>query len=290
MPDLPLRILTYNIRHYTPAPFEGELPWKDRAQPLINQLRHITHGHADALVCLQEVFHSQLEDIVAGINAKAGSDPWSYIGVGRDDGHQAGEYSPIFYRASQWTPRYTKTIWLSETPGEPSKGWDADSIRLATIAVLQHRATGQSILAVNTHLDDQGSRARLEGARLILRTVGTCRGGEGGVCAESIRGVFVAGDMNSEEHQEAYVAFTTEGLKGESELVDAAKLVPVAEHHGNRITWTGFGSEVEEPAVLDYVFLGGGWTVDGYAVLANGFDDGVLISDHRPVVVDVRLG
>lgn len=287
---LPLRILTYNIRHYTPTPFKGELPWKDRAQPLINQLRHITHGHADAIVCLQEVFHNQLEDIVAGLNANT-SDPWSYIGVGRDDGHQAGEYSPIFYRASQWTPRFTQTIWLSETPAAPSKGWDADSIRLATIAVLHHRATGRNVLAVNTHLDDQGSRARVEGARLILRTVSTCRGGggEGGLCAESISGVFVAGDMNSEEHQEAYVAFTTEGREGESELVDAAKMVSVSEHHGNRITWTGFGSEVEEPAVLDYVFLGRGWTVDGYAVLANGFDDGVLISDHRPVVVDVRL-
>jgi hypothetical protein len=45
-------------------------------------------------LCLQEVLHSQLLYILSVLSG------WTYIGVGRDDGLKAGEYSPIIYRPS----------------------------------------------------------------------------------------------------------------------------------------------------------------------------------------------
>ena len=53
----------------------------------------------------------------------------------------------------------------------PSKSWDAASIRILTIAVFQHRATAKAVVAMNTHLDDQGSKSRFEAAKIILQQV-----------------------------------------------------------------------------------------------------------------------
>ena len=48
-------------------------------------------------------------------------DTGTYIGVGRDDGKKAGEYSPILYRSAVWKVEAWKTVWLSETPDKPGK-------------------------------------------------------------------------------------------------------------------------------------------------------------------------
>lgn len=135
--ELPLRILTHNIRYATKSPFKGELRWDDRKQSLLNELRFNTR-HQDAFICLQEVLHNQLVDVLSGLNQQSppSSNPtptgqqWTYIGVGRDDGHEAGEYSAILYKPSVWQLKHWDSVWLSETPDKPSKGWDAASIRI----------------------------------------------------------------------------------------------------------------------------------------------------------------
>lgn len=288
LPQLPLRILTHNIRHATSSPFKGEELWEDRCQPLLNELHYNTRTQ-DSFICLQEVLHNQLIDLLSGLNNNQGKpnsqDQWEYIGVGRDDGREAGEYSPIFYRPATWKLQHWETVWLSETPDVPSKSWDASSIRIVTIGVFTYHVSHQTILAMNTHLDDQGSRSRFEAAHIILNKIHEYRSGKFG---DIISGVFLAGDFNSEETQEAYTVFTGP----ESELVDSGKVVSVAEHYGNQITWTGFGYEEEPASRIDYVLLGPkgrSWKVEGYAVLANKFDDGVYCSDHRAVVADVSL-
>lgn len=288
IPELPLRILTHNIRYATSSPFKGERPWEDRRQLLLNELHYNTRNQ-DSFICLQEVLNNQLIDVLSGLNKNEGKatseDQWAYIGVGRDDGHEAGEYSPIFYRPAIWKLQHWETVWLSETPGVPSKSWDASSIRIVTIGVFTHHASHQSILAMNTHLDDQGSRSRFEAAHIILNKIHEYKSGKFG---DVISGVFLAGDFNSEESQEAYTVLTGP----ESKLVDSGKVVSLAEHYGNQITWTGFGYEDEPASRIDYILLGPkgqSWKVEGHAVLANKFDDGVFCSDHRAIVADVAL-
>lgn len=291
-PQLPFRILTHNVRHATSHPFKGERLWEDRRQLLLNQFHYNARG-IDSFICLQEVHHNQLVDILSGLNSSQNpteSGEWAYIGVGRDDGHQAGEYSPIFYRPATWQLRHWETVWLSETPSIPSKSWDAASIRIVTIGVFTHHASHQSVLAMNTHLDDQGSRSRFEAAHIMLDKIREYRTGKFG---DTIAGVFVAGDFNSEENQEAYTELTAP----DSTLVDSGKAVNPAQHYGNHITWTGFGYEPEPASRIDYILVGPGrqgscsqcWRVEGYAVLANRFEDGVYCSDHRAVVADVGL-
>ncbi|KAL4871143.1 hypothetical protein BDV12DRAFT_164847 [Aspergillus spectabilis] len=297
---VPLRVLTHNIRYATSSPFKGERPWKERAPRLLNELRYNTRNQ-DAFICLQEVLDNQLVDILSGLNSsdsttaesahEQSEQTWAYIGVGRDDGYKAGEYSPIIYRPSVWKLQHWETVWLSETPDVPSKSWDAASIRIVTIGVFTHHVGRQTVLAMSTHLDDQGSRSRFEAAHIILRKIDEYRNGRFG---NIISGVFLAGDLNSEETQEAHSVLTAPA----SPLVDAATLVSPADYYGNHTTWTGFGYEGQDPSRIDYILLGPiadressdlPWKIEGYAVLANRFDDGVFNSDHRAVVVDAKL-
>lgn len=287
-PELPLRVLTHNIRYATSSPFRGERPWPERRQPLLNELDYHTRYATDTFICLQEVLHPQLEDIRAGLNSKTGSSTiqeWAYIGVGRDDGHQAGEYSPIFYRPRVWVLLHWETVWLSDTPSTPSKGWDASSIRIVTIGVFNHRTSGQTVLALNTHLDDQGSRSRLEAARIIR---GKIREYNDVKFKGMVSGTFLAGDLNSQDGEEAY-----SDLTGSGDLRDTYKLVDASRRYGNQNTYTGFGYEEEPPSRIDYVLFGTvgnqTWRVEGYSVVANKFDDEIFNSDHCAVVADLTL-
>ena len=90
---LPIRLLTHNIRYATTSPFKGEEEWSVRRSRLINELSFNTAHCAESFICLQEVLHQQLVDILAGLNGKEKA--WAFVGVGRDDGLEAGEYSPI---------------------------------------------------------------------------------------------------------------------------------------------------------------------------------------------------
>ena len=299
VPDpLPIRVLSHNIRYATNAPFKGEERWDIRKTRLINELCYNTAHCAESLICLQEVLHRQLVDILAGLSRNKKT--WEYVGVGRDDGSAAGEYSPILYSPTVWELKMQKTKWLSETPDRPSKGWDAASIRILTMAVFQHRSTRRKLIVMNTHLDDQGSKSRLESAKIILREVRQFTAQESH--GKSLP-ILLAGDFNSEPDQEAYREMTS----GNSPMVDVHAMVPEYHRYGHSNTFTGFDPQTERPTRIDFIFVnkdtpdceggsqskdivaGKTWLIEGYAVLPNRFEDGMYNSDHRVVVGDFAI-
>ncbi|KAF1931570.1 endonuclease/exonuclease/phosphatase [Didymella exigua CBS 183.55] len=287
---LPIRILTHNIRYATKSPFKGEKPWSDRKHLIVNELKYTTAHNPEAFICLQEVLHGQLIDILSGLNSTPSSaalpaqprDPsidgekskyeWTYIGVGRDDGLQAGEYSPIIYRPAIWKLDRWKSVWLSPTPDRPGKGWDAGSVRIVTVGHFTHQGSKKSVVGLCTHFDEQGEVSRRESARII----------QGIVRDAGKEPVWLAGDLNSEMDGEAY-----RNLNGEESTLGDAR-GEAKWRYGNEITCTGF--QQEEMTVIDYVFVSKqGWSVEGFSVLPNRFEDGVYSSDHRAVVVDAVL-
>jgi len=255
-------------------------------------LRFNTIDNPEALISLQEVLHEQLVDILDGLNGEdgsltdSGSEPeWSYIGVGRDDGKQDGEYSPILYRPAVWELSNFTTVWLSPTPDVPSLGWDAGSIRILTIGDFVHKQTGIQLIAMNTHLDNAGTVSRQNSAEIITneinkRIANTTDDRKGPV-------LYLTGDFNSEPGQEAYEYMTRE----QSPVYDERSVIPEEERYGHRTgTFTDFSPE-EEVTLLDFIFLQKTslWRPRTYAVLENVYDDGVYLSDHRAVVADVEL-
>jgi endonuclease/exonuclease/phosphatase family metal-dependent hydrolase len=274
-----LRIITRNIRYATKSPFQGEETWPIRCPRLCSELIFNSTNIPATFICLQEVLHSQLMEVMKCMNAI--EEDWDYIGVGRDDGKTGGEYSPVIYRKSVWKLLEWRTVWLSETPTKPSKGWDAASIRIVTIGAFEHLNSGKTILAMSTHFDDQGVKSREESAKLILKTI------REEAKARVFAAVLLGGDFNSPPNDGAYKVMTgTDSL-----MKDICLVVPKERRYGNELTFTSFGHVDNTPARIDFIFARKGDNIKylTYAVLANRFDDGVYSSDHRACVADLQI-
>jgi endonuclease/exonuclease/phosphatase family metal-dependent hydrolase len=275
-----IRVLTHNIRYATESPFEGEERWPVRCPRLCSELV-FNSVKPESFICLQEVLHNQLVDISKDLNQSADiAGEWKHIGVGREDGKEAGEYSPIFYRPSVWKLKTWDTYWLSETPRVPSKGWDASSTRIATIGQFIHRESKRLIIVMSTHLDDQGAKSRKESAKLILGIL------EKEASISGAEAVLLAGDFNSPPNDEAYEVMVAPS----SGMIDVNENIPEERRYGNEMTFTGFRNE-STPKRIDFIFSRQKDKIryNSYAVLANRFDDGVCSSDHRACVADLQL-
>ncbi|KAL9586919.1 MAG: hypothetical protein Q9212_000591 [Teloschistes hypoglaucus] len=278
-----IRLLTHNIRYATDSPFLGEEKWAIRAPRIVGELRFNSAHCGEAFICLQEVFHQQLVDILSGLNREheGAAEEWAFIGVGRDDGKQAGEYSPIFYRPSVWTLQDWETVWLSETPSKPSRGWDAASTRILTIGLFQHRASKKQLVAMNTHLDDQGATSRSEAANIILTKIEE-------KSQDGRLPLFLAGDFNSQRNDDAYLKLT--GTTSSMEDVQEMWSIQEGDGYGHTYTFTGFADDAR--TIIDFLFLNQAscaWAVHNFGILENKFDDQVYYSDHRAVVADVAI-
>ncbi|KAL9598958.1 MAG: hypothetical protein Q9219_004141 [cf. Caloplaca sp. 3 TL-2023] len=275
---LAIRLLTHNVRYATKSPFEGEEDWSVRRPRVVAELRFNAAHCDESFICLQEVLHHQLVDILNGLNREQKGE-WNFIGVGRDDGVSAGEYSPIFYRPSIWALEDWGTVWLSETPDRPSRGWDAACNRILTIGVFRHRHSKKKLIAMSTHLDHQGAESRLEAAKIILVQINK----------RSQQGqwpVFLAGDFNSQQDDNAYLMLTED----KSPMEDLYAISDAEKRYGHYYTFTGFGKD--EPTRIDFLFVNRKarpWLVSNYAVLENRFDDKIYSSDHRAVSADVAI-
>ncbi|EFX01430.1 endonuclease exonuclease phosphatase family protein [Grosmannia clavigera kw1407] len=287
---LPLRLVTLNVRYATQRPLEGEQPWRVRCPKVCSQLRFVATGQDGAFLCLQEVLHEQMLDIQGQLN-DSDDDEWTYIGQGRQDGKTAGEYSPIFYRPRLWSCEQSRMYWLSETPERPSCGWDAALERVVTVGLFRHRATAQPVVVMSTHFDHLGVRARQESARLILRIAhawGRPAGSDSSSFSFLSRPVFLGGDFNSTPDDGAYKTMTA--VPGG--MVDIAGLVPPSRRYGNdEFTYTSFDEPDQTPKRIDFLFVQkpGHIRFPTFSVLANRFDDGVFLSDHRAVVADIEI-
>ncbi|KAK3939582.1 Endonuclease/exonuclease/phosphatase [Diplogelasinospora grovesii] len=275
-----VRLVTLNIRYATKNPVSGEQPWSIRCPKLCAQLRFITSGHSSVFICIQEALHSQLMDIQASLGSS-----WSYVGQGRDDGKTSGEFSPIFFRVDSWECQRNKTYWLSQTPEMPSRGWDAALNRIVTMGSFRHNETGIVIIAMSTHLDHRGVVAREESANLLLRLAGEWSSVGGGQVRLP---VFLGGDFNSTPNDKAYKNLTSPG----SGMRDISDLVPDGLKYGNRqITYTSFGEPNEKPSRIDFLFVQEPRDLEfpTFGILPNRFDDNIYLSDHRPVVADMKI-
>lgn len=294
---MPIRIITFNIRYATTTPVSGEELWKVRCPKLCTQLRFAVAGHPAAFLCLQEALANQVEDVQAEMGPS-----WRYIGVGRDDGAAAGEFSPVFYNADVWTCERTRTYWLSPTPEVPSRGWDAVLPRIVTMGQFRYRRTGGNtttrVVVLSTHFDHRGLTAREESARLILKltdawvgeimSIGGGGGGSGGL--GRWRGgkppVFLGGDFNSKPSDKAYQTMT-----GHGGMTDISTMIPKEHRYGNELTYSSFDEPDQVPQRIDFLFVKDTSDIKflTFGVLANRFDDGVFLSDHRATIADMEI-
>lgn len=72
---------------------------------------------------IQEGLIHQVKDLV-----KDGM--YTFVGVGRDDGKEAGEHAAVLFKKDRFKLLDSGNYWLSETQDKPSFGWDAQCRRV----------------------------------------------------------------------------------------------------------------------------------------------------------------
>jgi endonuclease/exonuclease/phosphatase family metal-dependent hydrolase len=256
-----LKVMTYNIRYQTAN--DGVNAWSNRKEKVVELIRK---NSPDALG-VQEALHTQMQDLATALPE------YAYIGVGRDDGKEMGEYTAIFYKTSRLKLVNSRSFWLSETPEVPgSIGWDAAITRMATVGVFEDLATQKSFRLFTAHFDHVGKVAQRNSAAFLS-------GASVGAGYNEPMPTLVAGDFNVEPTEEAYKIF----FKGRNpDLFDTR---PVENTQG---TFCGFEKGKMECRIIDYMFCSKEWHVEGFEVVQD--HDGLYYpSDHLPVLVTLSL-
>ena len=260
-----VNVMSFNIRYDNP---EDSLDnWKYRKDRAANA---ILFYDVD-VVGAQEVLHNQLVDLQDKLS------DYDVVGVGREDGKEKGEYSPILYKKSRFTLVDSGYFWLSESPEVAgSKGWDGACERIATWVKLIDKASGKSCFVLNAHLDHVGVVARREGILLIMKRANELS--DNGA-------VIITGDFNATPESDV-IKLMTNGANSEC-FIDSKQVSPIV--YGPAWSFHDFGRiAYEKRPLIDYVFVNKMLTVVRYGVLAET-ENNAFLSDHAPVLVAVEL-
>ena len=277
-----MKVASFNIRYDNPA--DSLNAWKYRKEMVANLIRF----HDFDIFGAQEVQHHQLKELGALLQE------YRYVGVGRDDGKQAGEYSPIFYKEDEFKLLDTGTFWLSEDTEKPNKGWDAALPRICTWGKFKDLESGLTFYLFNTHFDHRGVQARKESARLILKKIREIG---------SDAPIILTGDFNVDQTNEAYHL-----IHASDRLSDTYERSPI--RYGARGTFTGFNIHASTNSRIDHIFVTDHFEVLRHGILTDSYqisattsekedsknfpkevslyqNQSRLPSDHYPVVVEL---
>ncbi|HHV84472.1 MAG TPA: endonuclease/exonuclease/phosphatase family protein [Petrimonas sp.] len=259
--DFTMNIATYNIRMDTEA--DSLDAWQHRKE----MVKGLVRFHDFDIFGTQEAFKHQLADILELEN-------YAYVGVGRDDGKDAGEHSAIVYRKDRFDVLKNGDFWFAENPDVPGKGWDAVCCnRICSWAKFKDKKTGKEFFVFNSHFDHQGQEARKNSSLLLLKKI------------EEIAGkgvVFCTGDFNATPDDEPIQILMNDGRLKDSFRVSACP------PYGTEGTFNSFRLDFPMRDRIDYIWVSEGVKVNKYGVL-NDVQYGHFPSDHFPVMVNVTF-
>jgi endonuclease/exonuclease/phosphatase family metal-dependent hydrolase len=263
-----LRVMSYNIRYGTAN--DGINHWQHRRDRLIETISNF----APDLLGTQETLVDQRDFLLRELKE------YEAVGVGRDDGRDAGEMAALFYWRERFEAMDSGHFWLSETPEQVgSKGWDAALPRIATWVKLRDRRHPDAlpILFLNTHFDHRGERARAESASLVrtqLERLGTdCRW-------------IVTGDFNADPSAPAYRNLFGDRDPQSGRLIDTLRAVrPTAAPDEG--TFSGFDPLQTGGSRIDWIGCSEAFDVRLAGIDRDAFE-GRTPSDHFPVTAVLR--
>lgn len=263
-----VKVMSYNIRLDTEA--DGVNQWKNRT----DKVAALIKKYNPDLLGVQEALHNQMIDLQSNLP------DYSFVGVGRDDGKEKGEYSAIFYKKDKFEVLLQNTFWLSETPEVPgSKSWDAAITRIVTYTLLKDKTTGKSFIYTNTHFDHVGKEARKNSAKLIKIFLKGFVNGATFEKPEREIPIIITGDFNSEPADAPYLTM----IDGDDTILTDSR--PLQDRTG---TFCGFEVNKIECRTIDYIFHSPHWKASGYKVIQD-HNGTYYPSDHLPVLVTLSL-
>lgn len=270
---LALRLMSFNIRYETNEDL-GSRAWRERVAGAVRMIRR----ERPDVIGVQEALHGQAADLWASLP------DYEFIGVGRDDGRRAGEYSGIFYRRERFrmAPGEQGTFWLSARPNEPgSRTWGNETTRVAVWARLVDLASGRGFYVFNTHWDHQSQPSREQAALLIARKIDER--------SHLDEPVALIGDLNSIEANPGYLYLTGREVsvagakqKWRNFLSDAFQVL----HSGvkERRTLHFWRGNRDGNLKVDHILVSRDASIEAAEIISC---DEPLVSDHYPVTAQV---
>jgi endonuclease/exonuclease/phosphatase family metal-dependent hydrolase len=254
-----LELMTYNIRLDVAS--DGLNAWTNRKDFLSSQIQF----HEPDILGIQEAMPHQVIDLEQLLSQ------YSQVGMGRE-GLGKGESSNIFYKKDKLKVLETNTFWLSETPNEISRGWDAACNRVCTFALFQEIDSNKKWFVFNTHLDHMGDQARTKGIDLILKKIDQYN--------TQNYPVVLMGDFNLEPQDQRILAI--------KKKMDDAFEISTGKPFGPVGTFNNFDFNSPVTKRIDYIFISknNNLKVKKYAVLSDS-KELRYPSDHLPVFVEI---
>ena len=264
--------MTFNIRYGTAN--DGVNSWPNRSALVIDVVR----DRSPDILGLQEALRFQLDEMRTALPH------YGEIGVGRDDGREAGEYAAILYRSDRFEMEESGTFWLSDTPRIPgSKSWGNRITRICTWARLASIETSERFYVFNLHLDHESQSSRERSVELLARRITEHADNDP---------VVVLGDFNAGEDNPA-IRF----LLGELAATDAGWSYPsphLRDTYRTRYptagedvgTFNAFRGE-SSGEQIDWILVSEHWDVLEAAIVRTHYD-GRYPSDHFPVTALIR--
>lgn len=256
-----MKIMSFNLL----CGGEGKRDWPPRTEMVIDTIRQ---QMPDSLG-VQEAH-------IGWMNAlKEGLPEYDFVGVGRDDGKENGEFSAVFFRKDKFALLDSGNFWLSETPEIPGKkGWDAACVRICSWAKLKDRKSGKCFVHFNTHLDHIGLVAMQKGAELVTTRANEIRAGAP---------AFFTGDFNVDPSSAPYKTVIESGFT-DSRTACGNTDDGVTFHADTFLNPDGF-----EGCIIDYCFFNGDIKPLAYKVIRDLYPGDLYPSDHFPVVFEFEM-
>lgn len=260
--------MSYNIRYLNNN--DGQDHWKNRVDAV-----GATVTRAD-IIGLQEATKPQIDQVAAFATN------YDWYGVGRDDGAERGEYTPIFWKRDRFIAEDQGTFWLGSDPSAVGKpDWGANLPRICSWVVLKDSTAKHSLLVMNTHFDHQSAEAREKSATLIKQQ------------AEklikrfaNIDAIVLTGDFNCQFGSKPIEELASPESSGFT-FADSQNLseMPASGPTG---TWNGF-KRISEGQRIDFVFIHSEtMKVAAHETLDPKTAAGRFASDHLPVMITLK--
>ena len=256
---LRLKVASYNLRMDTPS--DSGNAWTYRKE----EVKALISYHDFDLVGTQEGFIHQLRGILE-------LPEYTFFGAGRDDGKEAGEHSAIIYKKNRFTIIESGNFWLSETPDQPGKGWDATCCnRICSWAKFKENKSGETFYFFNVHFDHQGVVARRESGKLMVQKMKEIAKDAKVICT---------GDFNSTPETEHILLI--------SSWLNDSRTVSQLPPYGPEGTFNSRFANPIGPSRIDYIFVTPGIQVLKQAHLTD--NNGLHYpSDHIPAIAHIAL-
>ncbi len=253
-----MKVMSCNLRYDNPS--DGENSWRNRS----HIMKKIWDENTPDVIGIQEGLPHQIEELKKEFN-----NTYEYIGEGRERDYQ-GEQVGIFFKSKKFNLLDFGHFWLSKTPNVPgSKDFNSNVPRMVSWLLLSNEKIRNSLLFLNTHLDNESKIAREWSIDIITEFL------QNNYLDRD--GVVITGDFNEKPNSRII-----------NEFIQRNNLVNSLDRcvNGHKKTYHGFSGDGS--ITVDYIFCSQNLSINKCKIITDSVN-GNFPSDHFPIYSILKI-